>query len=126
MGINIDVVDIGTGVKISNNPFIYNECFQDSPYSCDTEKMYVVDNTNLYSNLGFGEDEKYALIAHELGHINTRLIGGKENEDDEEEADAFVCFLGLKAGLKLALQKLIGIEKNKEKKDKMIQRMNNL
>lgn len=125
---SIKVVDMDCIDEALNDDFWYNKHhFVDSPYSSHTQKVFINDNTDSYLSINLTDEEKHALIAHEIGHINTSLNnGGPVLSDDENEADDFACSIGLKMDLINALEKLAGVEKSKKKKDKMINRIERL
>lgn len=124
-GIIIDVVNPITAVKIYNNPLINEDYFQDTPYECHTKLFVVVDNDKL--SVQFTENEKYALIAHEIGHIHCSLSGCKCNGFiGETHADDFSCSLGLQSELRSALTKLLGVVLDPNLKSEIVQRINRL
>ena len=126
-GIVIDVTDINTAIMILCNPIIDVDYFQDTPYCCNTEKLFIVDNLNMFISIGFTEDERQALIAHEIGHIYLKLSKTNQGGLNEElAADQFACLLGLKSELKSALIKLENFVHNQVLKNEISVRINNL
>lgn len=124
-GIIIDVVNPITAVKIYNNPLINEDYFQDTPYECHTTLYVVVDNEKL--SIQFDENERYALIAHEIGHLCCALYGCNCNGFvGETHADDFACSLGLQSELRSALTKLLGVVHDSNLKSKIVQRINRL
>lgn len=102
--------------ELDNTPFV-GVVHKDS--TCE-----IVCSVKCYAQCGFSEEEAFAIIAHELGHIERDIItcqpGGLE---DEIEADKFAVKLGLKNELINALQKMIGAEINPDKEDEMNKRI---
>ena len=85
----------------------------------------VVDNESISKQ--FTQDEKHALIAHEIGHLRCALYGCNCNGFvGETHADDFACQLGLQSELKSALTKLLGIVQKSNVKSEIVQRINRL
>lgn len=123
---NMDYID----EAIDGDFWFKKNDFEGTPYTyyCNyysqPQKVYIIDNTDAYSSINFTDEEKHALIAHEIGHFYTSLnFGGPVSRDDENEADDFAISLGFKSMLKSALEKLVIIEKNEFKKNEMNQRI---
>lgn len=121
----INVVDIN---HVSSISWVFNQKdYDDSPYGSNTlNPYYIVDN-----EIGFGanltEDEKHALIAHEIGHIYLKLSNANQGGLKEElEADRFACTIGLQSALKSALIKVAGIDKASDQKDEIQYRASKL
>lgn len=121
----INVVDIN---HVSSISLVFNQKdYDDSPYGSNTlNPYYIVDN-----EIGFGanltEDEKHALIAHEIGHIYLKLTNANQGGLNEElEADKFACSIGLQSALKSALIKVAGIDKALRQKDEIQNRASKL
>lgn len=108
--VNNDCID-----EVLDGDLLFNKHdFEGSPYSCHTQKVFINDNTDIYSSINLTDEEKHALIAHEIGHIYTSLNnGGPVSWDDENDADDFAISLGLKTVLKSALEKLVIVEKKR-------------
>jgi hypothetical protein len=122
-GVSLDVVEPSM-VAQYNSIFSIND-YNDTPYTCHTDMQIVVDNVSISNQ--FMLDEKYALIAHEIGHLYTSLnYGCPALWNDENEADDFACSIGLKQELKNALNKLLNIVQDTNRKAEIIQRINRL
>ena len=79
------------------------------------------------NEIGFGgnltEDEKHALIAHEIGHIYLKLSNANLGELNEElAADKFAFSIGLQSDLKSALIKIAGLTKDQNLKKEIVNR----
>lgn len=122
-GISIDVVNPCTVSKY--NSFFGINDYLDTPYACHTDMQIVVDNESISNQ--FTQDEKHALIAHEIGHLHCSLGGCKCNGFvGETHADNFSCSLGLQSELKSALTKLLGAVQDTSVKSEIVQRINRL
>jgi hypothetical protein len=117
----INVVDIN---HVSSIDWVFNQKdYDDSPYGCYTlDPYYIVDN-----EIGFGanltEDEKHALIAHEIGHIYLKLSNANQGGLNEElDADRFACSIGLQSALKSALIKTARLTKDQKLKKEILYR----
>lgn len=122
-GIRIDVVGASMIAKY-NSIFSIND-YKDTPYACHTDMQIVVDNVSVSNQ--FTQDEKNALIAHEIGHLHCSLCGCKCNGFiGETHADDFSCSLGLKFELRSALTKLLGIVQDPILKSEIAQRIGRL
>jgi len=114
----INVVDIN---HVSSISWVFNpKDYDDSPYGCNTlDPFYIVDN-----EIGFGanltENEKHALIAHEIGHIYLKLSNKKQGGLVEElDADNFACFIGFQSALKSALIKTAEVTIDHDRKNEI-------
>lgn len=93
-----------------------NECI-----ACSSDGIcYHEANCN---NINLSKEERYAIIAHEIGHIYDETYK-KKHEEREKNADLFAYKLGLKAHLISVLQKMITIEKDDRVKKDMQKRIN--
>lgn len=81
----------------------------DSPYICDVQNFEIMRSKSICSTCNFTQEEEFALIAHELGHLNVRLnnIKCKDIQDEEYKADEYAIKLGLGNELKSALGKIL-------------------
>lgn len=117
----INVVDVDN-VSIISEVFKKAD-YEDSPYGSNTlDPYFIVDN-----EIGFGgnltEDEKHALIAHEIGHIYLKLSNANLGGLNEElAADKFACSIGLQSDLKSALIKIAGLTKDQNLKKEIVNR----
>lgn len=122
---SFDVINPTIAVKIFNNPLIDVTFYQETPYACDTKTLVVVDNDVLSTQ--FAEEEKYAFIAHEIGHLHCSLCGCNCcGFVGETHADDFACSLGLQSELRSALTKLLGVVLDPNLKSEIVQRINRL
>lgn len=101
---------------LDDTPFA-GAAYKDSP--CE-----IVCSVKCYAQCDFPEGEAFAIIAHELGHIErdiiTRQLGGLE---DEIEADKFAVRLGLTNELRNALQRMVDAKINLEEEDGLKKRI---
>lgn len=69
----------------------------------------IIENTYLCTNTSLTPDERYALIAHELGHFveTARQSTFRDGFQEESTCDQYAVQLGMKAEIKSALQKLL-------------------
>lgn len=68
----------------------------------------IIQNDNVLVRLGLTDEEKEALIAHEIGHfVSCYKNTGLKNVQEEIYADSCAALLGLAEPLKIALQKCI-------------------
>lgn len=81
----------------------------DSPYICDVQNSEIMRSDCICSTCNFTQEEEFALIAHELGHLNVKLNNIKCNNTQEEEykADEYAVNLGLGNELESALEKIL-------------------
>lgn len=122
-GISIDVVE-PIMVAEYNSIYTIND-YKDTPYTCHTDMQIVVDNVSISKQ--FTQDEKNALIAHEIGHLHCSLCGCKCNGFvGETHADDFSCSLGFQSELRTALTKLLGVVQDPNLKSEIVQRINRL
>lgn len=101
---------------LDNTPYT-NWCVEDHP-------LEIVRSVNCCKRCCFSKDEEFAIIAHEIGHIEITITSrSKGGLEEEIEADKFAVKLGLKNELINALQKMIGAEINPAKEDEMNKRI---
>lgn len=102
--VELYVTDINNLKIIQNyNKYFSETDFEDSPYASHADYKFIIDNTYKCT---FSDEEKMALIAHELWHIILGL--NKQSTDDlqeEESCDKFSFDLGLGKYLITALEK---------------------
>lgn len=100
--------------------------FQTNPTIDFKHIGYNEDNCNA---INLTENEKFAMIAHELGHIYGNNCQFVENEllNKEINADIMACRLGLKDNLTSELTKIIGSQycRNKKQLENRINFLNN-
>lgn len=81
---------------------------QNDPFSCNihVSPQYIFYNEAKADELGLTEEERFACIAHEIGHYrdNTPLNGS--SQEREYNADDFATQLGLRLPLISALEKM--------------------
>ena len=96
----------------------------DSPF--ETCVGYIACSTDICLTIGLVENEMYALIAHEIGHIfyKTSLMPSTVSIlEKEKKADSMAIQFGLKNELSSALQKLIDSGKYEDVKEDLRQRV---
>lgn len=112
-------------VKDQNSELV-SASFVDSPYMADTSKNVIYYFTD-FDDLNFTDEEKSALILHEIGHLYFKKISQESPALDEEIfADEFTCHIISKQHLIDALCKMIKDDRCKEGKRNMIKRKKNL
>lgn len=81
----------------------------------------IIENTALCQRLHLTDKERYALIAHEIGHFVEKKNSRGNGENEEEIAcDGYAVELGLGDSLKTALQKIVDAKICTEEKNKRI------
>lgn len=95
-----------TPTVLSETPYL-SFCFRTTANG--TIENDIIENTYLCTNLGLSPDEKYALIAHELGHFVeiVKKSSFRNGFHEESTCDQYAVQLGMKAEIKSALQKLL-------------------
>lgn len=119
MHLSIDVYNIHHLKSFMTAPgaFYSPAELQDTPYLSfcfrhtaeGTIENDIIENTYLCTNISLTPDERYALIAHELGHFveTARQSTFRDGFQEESTCDQYAVQLGMKSEIKLALQKLL-------------------
>ena len=111
-----DKIDLNSTISVYNSDCQGGNIVQqlestknDSPYICDVENFEIMRSESIWSACNFTQKEEFALIAHELGHLNIKLndIECNDTQDEECKADDYAVKLGLKSELKSALSKML-------------------
>ena len=97
------------------NSLINKDVLNDSPYTSfcfrPTTTGYendIIENTALCQKLQLTDEERFALIAHELGHfVEVKNHRGNDSNKEEIACDEYAVELGLGSALKSALQKIV-------------------
>lgn len=88
----------------------------------------IIENSELCKGLKLTIGERFALIAHEIGHfVDTKNWQERENNDEEIACDCYAVELGLGSALKSALQKIVDAKIcTVVNNEKIIERINRL
>lgn len=97
----------------------------DSPYTSNHAINEIMRSEEVYDKCCFTQEEEFAIIAHELGHIAAGKRGEKSEDGfiEEKKADQMAAKLGLATPMQTAIQKMIDLGLNPEKKEEMRQRI---
>lgn len=119
MRLSIDVYDNHHLKQFMTEPnaFYNADMLKDTPYLsfCYRKTAYgtyerdIIENSYLCTNLNLTVEERYALIAHELGHFveYSKQTIFADRLQEESTCDRYAVELGLDVHLKSALQKLL-------------------
>lgn len=114
------------------NSLINKDVLNDSPYTSfclrQTTTGYendIIENTALCQKLQLTDEERFALIAHELGHfVEVKNHRGNDSSKEEIACDEYAVELGLRSALKSALRKIVDANIcSEDKNDKIKERI---
>ncbi len=74
----------------------------------DGDENDIIENTDLCKDLQLTDEERFALVAHEIGHfVEMKNQRGKGDNEEEIACDEYAVVLGLEEPLKSALRKIV-------------------
>lgn len=99
-----------------------------SPYTSNHAVTEIMRSEDVYNRCGFTEEEEFAILAHELGHIVAGKRGEKSEDNFQEElnADQMAVSLGLASHMASAIQKMIDLNINPANNEEMKRRISAL
>lgn len=92
-----------------------------SPYTSNHVVTEIMRSEEVYNKCAFTEEEEFAILAHELGHIvaGKREQKSEDNLQEELNADQMLVLLGLASHMASALQKMIDLNINPDNNAEM-------